>query len=572
MARGIAGVYRTDCANAECRRRIAWDGQLHNRADLQAALAPDDPRARAATDADLVLRAYERWGAGCAAHLLGEFAFAIWDDPRQQLFCVRDRLGVKPFHYRFDGRTFAFASEIRRLIDQPGYTAVPNETMLGLLLVDSCQEVEETLYKGVFRLPPAHCLTVTRAGVKQARYWQLDPPPVLRYASDDAYAEQFREIFQQAVECRIEGARRIGVLVSGGVDSSAVACLARNLPRERDTPAVRVDTFSAVFDDPACDERHYLREVTKADPAAAHCFYPEADDRTGLDFDADDPYPMGPLYYPNLSMLRRPLQAARDRGIAIVLTGMGGDELFTSYHYCADLLKAGRWGSLRREVRSIGTGLTRLGACRTLFRYALRPFIPAAVKRMWPARVPAWIRPEFARRSGLSDRIRARRRRTILFPEVGRQVLYDALFTTGAYPFAFEEEDRFSRLASVEFRAPLLDLRLIRFALALPLEQRTWRGRTKVVLRNGLKDVLPDAIRLRRDKADFLPFMDRELRVRQRASVDALFRRSRLAEAGIVDGYKIRAQWREYCERGGTRAWTILTLLNLERSWRALER
>lgn len=571
--RGIAGVYRADSAGAGHQQRIAFDGHLHNRKDLQAALAHDDPRVRDDSDAELVLRAYGRWGTECVARVLGEFAFAIWDALRQQLFCARDRLGVKPFHYRLDGRTFFFASDIRRLIDHPGYTPVINETMLGLLLIDSCQEVKETLYKGVFRLPAAHSLTVTSAGVRLSRYWQLDPPPVLRYATDEAYADQFREIFQEAVRCRIDGARRVGVLVSGGVDSSAVACAARTLNGRGDKAPVRVDTFSALFDDPACDERQYLSEITNTDPAAAYCFYPEAaDDRTGLEFDADDPHPIGPLYYPNLSMLRRPVHAARQRGIEIVLTGVGGDELFASYHHCADLLKTGRWGSLRQEVRSIGTVVTRLGVCRTLLTYALRPFVPAAVKRVWPVRVPAWIRPEFARRCGLFERIRARRRRTILFPDVGRQVLYDALFTTGAYPFAFEEEDRFSRLASVEFRAPLLDVRLIQFALALPPEQRTWKGQTKVVLRNGLKGVLPEAIRSRRDKADFLPFIDRELRVRQRAGIDALFRTSRLAEAGIVDDNRIRAQWEEYCARGGTGAWTVLTLLNLERSWRALER
>ena len=149
--------------------------------------------------------------------------------------------------------------------------------------------------------------------------------------------------------------------------------------------------------------------------------------------------------------------------------------------------------------------------------------------------------------------------------------MYQSLFGSGAYAFAFEEEDRFTRNASLDWRAPLLDVRLIEFALELPPDQRTWRGRTKIALRTALEGVLPEPIRLRADKADFSGLVDRELRVRQRARIARLFAKSRLAEAGVVDGAAVQSRWTRYTHYSGADRWTISMLLNVERAMRALQ-
>lgn len=546
---------------------LVFDGFLHNAPEVRSMLLRDGARLRAACDRELVLHAYERWGVNCASRLLGDFAMAIWDVRRRQLVCIRDRLGVKPFHYRDDGGAFVFGSEWQQVARDSPYRPVLNERILGQYLLDSCQDVEGTLYAGINRLPPAHILTVSRTGISRARYWTLEPRALTRCESDQDRAERLRGILEEAVRCRLPQAGRVGVLLSGGVDSSAVACIARQLrPSAADDPD-GVHTFSLLFADPACDERTYLRAMPPMGPA--HYFDVEGRDRAEMDFDEDDPHPQGPLYYPNLSMLRAPVRAAERLGMRTLLTGMGGDYLFAGYHHCADLLRSGRWSSLWQEVTSLGS-VTSMSLRERALAFAVRPLVPNAMRRILPRRLPGWIRPDFARRAGLLDPPN-RKDDGVTFPDAARQAIYDALFRSGALAFAFEEEDRFTSRASLDWRAPLLDVRLIEFALGLPPHERTWRGRTKIVLRNALVDVLPEPVRERSSKADFSGFMDRELRVRQRTRIDALFTRSRLAEAGVVDGAAVQARWSKYCEEGGGDRWMLLMLLNLERAVRAFQ-
>ena len=148
---------------------LALDGRIDNRAELQTHLEADGVRLRSDTDAELVLGAYRRWGEDCVRYLLGDFAFVIWDEERKRLFCARDHLGAKPFFYTSVGKAFIAASEIQPLFAVPGVKSEPNLTLFACYLAQKCVEFDDTIYKGIFRLPLAHRLTITSESVHRDR-------------------------------------------------------------------------------------------------------------------------------------------------------------------------------------------------------------------------------------------------------------------------------------------------------------------------------------------------------------------------------------------------------------------
>jgi asparagine synthase (glutamine-hydrolysing) len=154
---------------------LTFDGRIDNREELLSLLPENGSGPHSHSDAELVIAAYRKWGEECAAHLLGDFAFAIWDRHRRQLFCARDPLGVCPLFYAESGNTFVCASEIRSLFALPGLKKEPQLAVVTARLLGKHVQFDETLYNGIIRLPMAHCLTVTAQGVSRRRYWEIDP-------------------------------------------------------------------------------------------------------------------------------------------------------------------------------------------------------------------------------------------------------------------------------------------------------------------------------------------------------------------------------------------------------------
>jgi asparagine synthase (glutamine-hydrolysing) len=185
------------------------------------------------SDSQLILAAYIKWGEDCPQHLLGDFIFVIWDGHKQQLFCARDHFGVKPFYYHYAaGKRFAFATEIKAVLGLPDVPRQLNEVRVAEHLLELNEDPTITLYEDILRLPAAHSMTVSRKGIQQQRYWSLDPTRELRLGSDEEYAQKFREIFTEAVRCRLRSAFPVGSTLSGGLDSSSIVCVARKLFRE----------------------------------------------------------------------------------------------------------------------------------------------------------------------------------------------------------------------------------------------------------------------------------------------------------------------------------------------------
>ncbi|HTY24953.1 MAG TPA: asparagine synthase-related protein, partial [Desulfomonilaceae bacterium] len=208
---------------------ITADARIDNRDELMAELSITSELRKTIDDDKLILLAHEMWDEAAPEKLEGDFAYCIWDRVEKKLFCCRDTFGVRPLYYYLDDKIFAFASEIRPLLKLDGIPTRLNEVMVADYLIGMQDDQAITFYKGIFRLPPAHCITVDPHGVRIRRYWSPQLSRKLELNSDEEYAEAFRNLFVEAVRCRLRSVYPVATTLSGGLDSSSVTCVARDL-------------------------------------------------------------------------------------------------------------------------------------------------------------------------------------------------------------------------------------------------------------------------------------------------------------------------------------------------------
>jgi len=484
---------------------LALDGRVDNREEIKAALAARGVTLRTDTDAELVLKAYECWGGDCPKHILGDFAFVIWDGWNQRLFCARDPMGSKPFYYYMDAHVFLCASELQPILAHPAVERKCNDGMVGEYLANAIISQEETLYRAIFRLPPAHSLLVRSGRLWKERYWGIDPTKTVVYKTDREYADHFRELFQESVRCRLRSHGPVGSYLSGGLDSSSVVGMAQHVYRQGASADFGFETFSLIFPGWGCDESAYIHDVGQMWGVPSHTVRPPLQDRAYFADCAQQSQDFPG--YPNGTMGNSLRVAARARGIRVLLTGGGGDEWLTgSLQHAADLLRKFRMRSMLHRIGS-DSGLSRLlDLTHAALAFGLQPLMPPtwqrAIRRMRGRDgIPPWIDESFARRISLADRL-AVAPPPLRFPTYAQMDICSTL-SSGWWPHHSEIEERAASRFGIEERHPLTDRRIVEFALAIPETQR-WRGtRTKFVLREAMRGLLPETVRERQTKAEF---------------------------------------------------------------------
>ncbi len=467
--------------------------------------------ARVIGDAEIVLAAWLRWGEGCLAHLLGDFAFAIWDPRRACIFAARDPMGMKQLiHAHVPGRVFAFASSAQAVLAAPDVPRMVNEGRIADFLEDYLEGIDftSTFYQGVLRLPPAHCLTVDAAGLRIRRYWALVPGPPLRLDSATAYAEAFLEVFTEAVRCRLrapDGA--VGSMLSGGMDSGSVVAVATRLLAAAGRGPL--PTFSGVGPDPAaCVETRAIHDAITMpglDPHLVDWSKPATWAETvAAQFRAqEEPFDC------HMTLVRAVYLRAQQAGVRVVLDGVAGDLTLNPASYLIRLIRRGRLVTAYRCAQGeVAFWKLRSTTARQIFVHALRsaliPDVLRVLRRRLSDRRPRvpqseLIDPDFARAVDISARIRTFEAQRL--PHLGRYANERADSITHTFSAVGRERyDRVAAQSGIEPRDPFCDLRVIHFCLGLPPEQLGNGGWPKYVLRMAVKDLVPDAVRWRKGK------------------------------------------------------------------------
>jgi asparagine synthase (glutamine-hydrolysing) len=468
---------------------VAFDGFLDNREDLRRVLGT----AGDAPDARYVLDAYARWGTDAAPHLLGDFAFVVWDAKRRQLFAARDLHGVRPFFYRVTSNAFRWAPDMQSLVrdDMPPI----NEGMLGEALADFITTLDETLYESVFRLPPAHAMTVGAGRRRVWRYWSPDADRRIEYRTEAEYDEHFRDLFFEAVKTRLRSTGDPALLFSGGVDSSAIAAAAVESRDRGCTDAARLITASISTPGRREDETPYFTAGAAA-LNLPNLVYPMyyaqdadhvADARRSLDIPEGTNVLMG-----------KPLRLdLAQRGVRVMLTGFGGDTWLSGSQFVFfDRLFRGRWWSAATDLWHD----RQLAGYHWKHLLTLTPWVALPeeakpfVRRLLGRRAtPTWIAPAFAARINLEDRLRARTW-CPPFRTFAARDLFSRSFNADTF-FAGDQEERIEAWYGLTARHPFYDRRLIEFAVAVPNDQLWRRGQPRHLMLRALATRLPAILR-----------------------------------------------------------------------------
>ena len=517
------------------RITIVVDGIVDN-VDELAGMLGAEPTLAATT-----LAAFQRWGVEAGSHLLGDFVVVVYDESSRRLTCVRDPLGQRPLFYGVGARGIVFASEAQQVVRHPAIRRDINEGMIAEQLADAPSTIGETHWKNVYRLPPAHALEIVPNRHSVRRYWNFDPDAEVRYANADEYADHFRDLFTRAVECRLQTPARkpanVGVLLSGGIDSSSVASVAQALRHA--SGALPIHALSATFPNRPCDESPFIDTVVekwRLLPTRADIVLPAIDE---LRQDVDRYLDLSISPGSTANVLRR---RAAAMGVDVLLTGCGGDDYFSGSPLgLATMLSRGH---VIRAARAAVSPLLSDDA-----RRVLRPVFGAR-----PPKRP-WIRPEFQARVNLDERLELRP--VPPFPTRDQRDMY-RIVTGLAQVIGDELEDRAAHAHGVLQRHPFYDRRVAEFGLALPADQRFHDGRHKVVIRHALRDFLPSAVATRLDKAEF---SSTYVEAFENCGGEKRLRDLRSEGAGWVDGAVVRDMYQRMIGlySGGSDAYIELT-------------
>jgi len=561
---------------------LTADARIDNREELIAAVALTDRRPGELSDSQLILAAYEKWGEGCPEKLVGDFAFAIWDRRKQAFFCARDVMGIRPFYYHRTRRVFAFASEIKALLCLPEVPRQLNEVKVAYYLARILEDRVITFYQDIFRLPAAHRMTVSREGIRIEPYWTVNLSHELRFSSDTEYAEAFRQIFTEVVRCRLRrvASQHRGVLLSGGLDSSSIACTARHLLAEAGEG--RLHAFSAIFpdlpeeDQRLIDERPYLQAVLAQggfDPhyVEASLLSPLADVERVL-WHADEPF-FGPNLYIHWALHR----AAHQQKVRVLLDGIDGDSTVShGYEYLTELVRTGKWKTLIQEATALSRNLpvpATITPRRIIWECGFKPLVPTTAVQVWRRwrgrRQPVWgkhtaIHPAFARRIHLAERVKNWVNRKAP-GRTAREIHWNNL-TAAPIQYALELADKAAAAFSLEPRYPFCDRRLMEFCLALPPDQKLHQGWNRAVMRRAMDGILPPEVQWRTSKAILSPNFRRRLLDYERETLEAVVKNPPPVIQEYVDVSVLNRAYQRYASQPMQReqdAFTVFTAVVL---------
>ena len=535
-------------AYGDGRYWLTYNGEVYNYLELRRELQGLGHAFRSDSDSEVILAAYAQWGPACQLRFNGMWAFAIWDARARELFLSRDRFGVKPLHYMQRDGVFAFASELKAFLALPGIDGgLDEQAVAGTLAnVNGQESTPETLLAPVRRLPGGHSMTLSADGsIRTERWWNtLEQRPQV----EGDFARQtaaFKRLFLDACRLRLRSDVPVATSLSGGLDSSAVACAIADLGRQGPVEHAPDDwqrAFIAQFPGTSLDETAYAETVVQATGLKAH--YHVVDDAQALAQIDQLVFDYEGIYWVPLLGPWAIYREMRAKGIRVSLDGHGADELLGGYHFfverALDGVMSGRF-DLRRylDIKRVLAGL--VGGSGTVARAGILGDLDWLIKRQlrrWHLIEP--LRGASRRGGALWHRLKAGVGSApdaapppppppvepVLRPFAGSRDLYDeardphtlemaplsamlyAWFHGSVLPTILRSYDRASMAHGIEVRMPFMDWQLVTYGFALPETSKIGGGYTKRVLREAMRGLMPESIRTRTKKIGFTTPLD----------------------------------------------------------------
>ena len=551
---------------------ITYNGEVYNHADYRDELESRGHVYRTHCDTETILHLYEDYGDACVEHLRGMFAFAIWDRNKRELFIARDRLGVKPLYYvHTDDGSLYFASEIKALVEVRAVKPELNFAAFSDYLANHATSGEETLFVGVKRLMPGHTLTWRDGAIKIKKYWDVSFAKVAPNGhTDKDYIAEWSELFRKSVELRLMADVPLGMFLSGGIDSSAIAAVMSTLVDEP------IKTFSVAFKEREANELEYARLVARAYNTDHHEVVVSPEEffaaLPDLIWHEDEPiaHPSSvPLYF---------VSRLAAQHVKVVLTGEGSDELMAGYaRYRKTILNlavgeryhrmvpAGVRDLIRGQIAGMSASKLRAKLSRTFL--SLSPDIEsiyfdnfAVFPRSDQHRL---LTRDTMDRIGSIDPYAGVRR---VLGETDANSLLDRLLYADIKTYLHEllmKQDQMSMAASLESRVPFLDHKLVEFTSSLPERLKLRRWTTKYVLRQSMKGVLPEQI-LTRPKMGFPVPIATWFRGPYAQVLDEYVLGSRATDRGIFNADTVRTLVNEHQRGVANHSERLWSLVNLE--------
>jgi asparagine synthase (glutamine-hydrolysing) len=486
---------------------IVYNGEIYNHGELRADLEARRHRYRTRSDTESIVHLYEEYGRDCVKHLRGMFAFAIWDRRKRVLFAARDRLGIKPFYYRWDGRTFLFGSEIKAVLAYPGVTAELNRNVLAEYLAFGYITGPETMFEGIQKLMPGHTLELGENGTLQIkRYWDLNIAVDREERAREYYVQSYRERLEASVRSHLMSDVPLGVFLSGGLDSSTVAALTAKIRGDR------IQTFAVGYGAPGGDEERFS-ELSFAREVAQHIGSDHYEVRLGRDeFFHNLPrliwHEDEPLVWPSSVALYFVARLASER-VKVVLTGEGSDETLGGYtRYAWTLLNARLDGVYRAvtpsALRSMARKAIQAGPLSAALHRKLNHTFLVRDGSSWPSFYYDNFFSAFSalEQSGLltPDALATAGNAYVGSMQAWEQSsgdLLHRLLYADINSYLIEllmKQDQMSMAASIESRVPFLDHELVEFTAKIPARYSIEGTEGKFILKRAVEDLLPREI------------------------------------------------------------------------------
>ncbi|GIM27390.1 asparagine synthetase B [Clostridium polyendosporum] len=498
---------------------ITADAIIDNRSELLKVFNIKLDSWSKTTDSELILRAYEMWGKDCAKYLIGDFAFVIWDKVKNEIFCARDHVGKRTLYYYYDGNTFAFSTLMNPLFEVQQDVELNDRWIADFLSIDGIlHEVEcnETIYKGIYQVPPATIITINKNGLCKDLYWDpLKEVKPLRLKKDEEYDKYFKKVFFEAVDCRLRSSGEVGIMLSGGLDSGSVGCIAaRNLENEgkrlKAFCSIPMDSYKNINNQYyMSDESEYVEEIIKAynNIDITYCKSEGKNSSTNIDRFVsilEQPYKT----IENLFWNDEILQRASKSGCKVLLSGQYGNCTISFGDFVTNaltLFRDMRYIRLYKEIRAY----SRLKKIRRykIGKALIKVFTPYNIRKLLSSKNEGYDNyADVPANRELIKKWNVDKRLSELKLNEYPQRYYDLYETRKSIvnPIAFSHigamETKLSLSHGIIERDPTRDKRVIEFCLSLPTEQFYNDGQDRNLIRRGMKGILPDKIRLNRTR------------------------------------------------------------------------